>query len=829
MLEQKLALESGMKYDNRFKESDIETLKEFGVPPEIANKYTEKTPAHYIGQFYKRGYMPDLVNQYYSKRNLGIEVLRLLEENIDPQIFHAYGIGASDVITLKRLGCSAEEFKSYDKRFMSWEIIELYKSGCTSKDANVYDQRFSSKDVIALFAAKLPIKFISEYDTRFSGEEISMLYSADIKPQLANEYDKRFNGFQIIKLFKDSVNPDEVHKYPKRIKPDDLVDILTSHSPSEWWKKYDKHFNDKDKKILLRSHVPPDIANEYAPRFDGSEIRQLLMINCKPEIAFRYDEKFSGDDIRSLREFKKISPKKANAYPKDFTADDIYWMHSRGFDKEKIKEYDKRFKHDDIAKLVHMKCSPYEANKYNKKLRGYEVIKLVEVKCPPEKASEYLDYFSCDDIKYLFQAGCDIKTALKYQKAGFPQGWHIAPLFENNVSPEKAREYVSNNIFPHDAVELIQAGCSPEIAFKYPYRFKGEHIADMFKIGCLPEIAEQYAENFSTLEIIDMFKAGCMPKTANKYPLVVKHSKEPFSTSGFYISLLYSVGITAEKLSSQEFYKFEDVLSKLYDVKSLRDGTEKFDFVATGFHSVIFLNKEKDIASKIDGNISTEYDLLERIKRHNKNPKNIINFQRAEMNDNKITTLQTIYIKGTTLEQAIMDNSIDSKKIIKYSKDILNGLLEMRAAGIRYHRDIRPANIMIDYDKDRAVIIDLGFATSNESDLTRVDGNRRFNGPNDLSSLGQLIYFMCTGTSVFAESVPKSKNLLDIADEIFKKRSEVYNDNSGVLMDLTKQKVDYKIKNNKLSSIINALLTAGKDDYEMAYQLFERPIKGGAK
>src|SRR3989338_11183576 len=63
------------------------------------------------------------------------------------------------------------------------------------------------------------------------------------------------------------------------------------------------------------------------------------------------------------------------------------------------------------------------------------------------------------------------------------------------------------------------------------------------------------------------------------------------------------------------------------------------------------------------------------------------------------------YIQGRSLQQIIREaGCLPAEQSFHYAKGIFNGLIELREAGILHHRDIRPANIMIDEERDRAVI-----------------------------------------------------------------------------------------------------------------------------
>ena len=189
------------------------------------------------------------------------------------------------------------------------------------------------------------------------------------------------------------------------------------------------------------------------------------------------------------------------------------------------------------------------------------------------------------------------------------------------------------------------------------------------------------------------------------------------------------------------------------------------------------------------------------------------------INSNSLCNWQDIeleYIKGKSLEESINNNSANKQKILKYSANILNGLQELRQAGIYQHRDIRPANIMIDEENDRAVIIDLGIATTNP--LAPPKDNRRYGGPNDLISLGQVVYKMATGEHIFAESESMERTVY--ADQLKDHRDWIYEDDERLEPYL--RKVEEIVEDEKIAGIIKLCLTAKgtEEDYQRLEERF---------
>ncbi|MEA3430022.1 MAG: hypothetical protein U9R08_01995 [Nanoarchaeota archaeon] len=182
------------------------------------------------------------------------------------------------------------------------------------------------------------------------------------------------------------------------------------------------------------------------------------------------------------------------------------------------------------------------------------------------------------------------------------------------------------------------------------------------------------------------------------------------------------------------------------------------------------------------------------------------------------STIILRYIPGDSLEEILSRNPLSFEKTIQYTKGILAGLIELQKNGIYYHRDIRPANIIIDSLIDAPVIIDLGIAIMEEDACAK--DNRRYgpSGPqaNDLISLGQVMYKMATGKHIFAKSQSMEKTVYaqDLADH----RDWIYADR--IRLNYYFKKVDKNLPIN-LATLIKVCLTANNDDHEKIQRLLE--------
>jgi serine/threonine protein kinase len=173
-------------------------------------------------------------------------------------------------------------------------------------------------------------------------------------------------------------------------------------------------------------------------------------------------------------------------------------------------------------------------------------------------------------------------------------------------------------------------------------------------------------------------------------------------------------------------------------------------------------------------------------------------------------------IVGKSLEELIKSNSCRDK-VLRYGSHLMEGLLELQRAGIWYHRDLRPGNIIVDERSDAAVIIDLGIATDDRNALPK--DNRRFGGPNDLVSLGQIMYYIATGKHIFDKS--QSMSLTLVRDEIKDYRDDAYSDTTGKLLAGHLAQVDKTVCDTKTKIAIKECLQAKLDDYQRIHEMFK--------
>ena len=127
------------------------------------------------------------------------------------------------------------------------------------------------------------------------------------------------------------------------------------------------------------------------------------------------------------------------------------------------------------------------------------------------------------------------------------------------------------------------------------------------------------------------------------------------------------------------------------------------------------------------------------------------------------------FVGGGSLQQRI-DNCgpLSAVEVVRIGRQVASGLAAAHAQGI-VHRDVKPANVMLETGVDRALVTDFGMArVTDEASMTRsgvISGTPQFMSPeqakgelvdhrSDLFSLGSLMYAASTGRPPFrAETV----------------------------------------------------------------------------
>ena len=419
---------------------------------------------------------------------------------------------------------------------------------------------------------------------------------------------------------------------------------------------------------------------------------------------------------------------------------------------------------------------------------------------------EYDERFIEEDRFFLCRRGIPPLQANEYHpRFSAPE----IGIFVNRGQSAKEVNAYDSHFDVRDIFGLTERSISPQIANKFNRRFKGVEIDCLVRNEISPEEADQYDQRFFGFDIEALSTVGISPTEANSYRRTY---------DGEDIRKLHILGIKYRKMSEEEERKLLEGYSRLYDEEYLaRDkvlgGYCYFRLRGTGASGGVL--SWDGLAWKFSLEIDTEYALLMRNHEfHKREQRNTLKVK-GPIRQSIVAMVE--YIPGRSLEGILTDGRAeDHQRVVQYSFGIFNGLLELRAAGIYHHRDIRPANIMIDKGQDRAVIIDLGIATTDKDALAK--DNRRFGSPtgrvaNDLNSLGQVMYKMATGEHIFTES--KSMERTTYADEVRDRRDWIYEEPERLVPYL--QQVERTVAHPTLLEIIRFCLTAGGKDEEYNY------------
>jgi Protein kinase domain len=124
------------------------------------------------------------------------------------------------------------------------------------------------------------------------------------------------------------------------------------------------------------------------------------------------------------------------------------------------------------------------------------------------------------------------------------------------------------------------------------------------------------------------------------------------------------------------------------------------------------------------------------------------------------------YVAGTSLQERLDGGEpIEISEVLRLGEQIAAGLAAAHRGGV-VHRDVKPANILLEADTGRVKLSDFGLARAGESGLTQVGaaaGTPLYMAPEqargetvdhrtDLFALGAVLYRLCTGRPPFEAS-----------------------------------------------------------------------------
>jgi WD40 repeat protein len=136
------------------------------------------------------------------------------------------------------------------------------------------------------------------------------------------------------------------------------------------------------------------------------------------------------------------------------------------------------------------------------------------------------------------------------------------------------------------------------------------------------------------------------------------------------------------------------------------------------------------------------------------------------------------YLSGPSLQRRIeRDGSLSVLEVLRIGRQVALGLAAAHEQGL-VHRDVKPANILLESDVERVTITDFGLARAiDDVSITQpgiIAGTPQYMSPeqsrgeavdarSDLFSLGSVLYAMCTGSAPFRGdgTVPMLRKISD--------------------------------------------------------------------
>ena len=835
------------EYDPRFNAKEVEHLHSFGVYPSAANKYNPRFntldiiqltghyssprgqaldpaiagryPPHFNGSDINSLCFHDVSPEQaapYAVRFHGLDVVHLIAAHIsaaEANGFHPR-LGVDLIKEVKEGRITEEAVLAYPERYSHWDILKFLQKGISGGVASSYEHFFEDDksscfyDVEALVEKCVTPEDLREYKDRFTLEEAVHLIESGVSANQAKRYHAQFTAKAISFFAKWIIPPEETPIYPETFSKEDIEHFVTTVTLPASVKRFSSQPWTAwtiSQAVELGISEEQLVAYNLAPK----NIRDCINRGYTPEQVAAFNKRFSGtgrhynicDIIRFLG--GGISGEDANAYDPRLYCNRILWLHSKGISGDQTHGFDARFDNKSIGTLLGDGITGEQASSYNWGFHDITVQQLCEAGIPNKVAESYLPRFRwADELIALVEKNVPPEIAKAYEDRFDAKT--IATLYDAGYLPEQAAKY-SDQFYEGGIVLLAKHKIPPETANLYnPERFSALEVHALIDAGVPHEGIDQYHLHFDGFGISFLWQAHINSHQANEY-LEGFEPKE--------IVKLFSLGVTGETVPVEKQERLKPILST---IATFREGSVRY--LDHGGYGVV-LRLGEDLVIKVSQDVEAEAKLLEQITTHHAGKQRHI--ARYKGFQNGVLVIE--YIDGPSLEDYILGSDpLPDEEIVKYASHVLEGLIEMRKAGVIHHRDLKPRNIMIERKTKNAILVDVGVAsTKRGTGKNRLFPRRGYNkayGTHDLVALGQVLYFMATGEHIFSHSTSmllSSGGKYDVRDE----REKVYQNPSDLLHPYFK-KIEETVRNPLVQGLIKDCLTARVYDFRKMQRKF---------
>ncbi|MBU1849664.1 MAG: protein kinase, partial [Nanoarchaeota archaeon] len=394
-------------------------------------------------------------------------------------------------------------------------------------------------------------------------------------------------------------------------------------------------------------------------------------------------------------------------------------------------------------------------NENNIQISDYFNSKEIEEKgITEEKFFNYHKDLRIHERVYLLQNGINAKIANQYCPLPLMDESEeiIYEIYEDTRA--MCIEYFhKNNILPNDAKKIVKS---------YDKRVE-ELLYEFILEGIAAKKVKEYPKRFCEWEVKSLIDADISAEEVKFYPEELNF---------WEIEILYDCNVNSKTFSKKEINNLTEHIETIKHYFHEELFEKKFSIIGAGQNAAVVTID--DFVIKIGEEISYEKEILEKVYDANGHTRNVINL-REELRCEKYTSeylnylerldeiliqdydvedpeqandelierakedlmeegygynliINPLYelienhkdehmwiekVEGENIEKKLQqETNLSIKETVQYAFDICNGILELRNAGI-YHRDLHDRNIMIDEENDKAIIIDLGTATTN--------------------------------------------------------------------------------------------------------------------